>query len=300
MDDPEPNALIRWPRFRRHARWCCILTCALANLGLVLLLTGAGAWAAPKADPWPRWKAHDPASTWRIDHGAWGTFLRRYSLTDAPDGIFRMAYSKVTQADREALATYLETLQDTPVSALNRTEQAALWINLYNALTVQVVLMHYPVDSIRDIDISPGWFTNGPWDAALIRIEGQALTLNDIEHRILRPLWGDPRVHYAVSCASLGCPNLQPRPFDAMRLDAQLDAAARAFINNRRGARIEGGKLIVSSIYAWYQEDFGGSAQGVIEHLLRYAAPPLEGPLRAYEGGLDDDYDWSINDAKDK
>ena len=94
-------------------------------------------------------------------------------------------------------------------------EQRAFWINLYHALTVRVILSHYPVSGIREIDISPGLFARGPWDRKLIPVEGVELTLNDIEHRILRPIWRDPRVHYALNCASLGCPDLRRRPIPA-------------------------------------------------------------------------------------
>ena len=119
------------------------------------------------------------------------------------------------------------------VSGLGRDEQCAYWINLYNALTLEVVLDHYPVDSIRDIDISPGLFSQGPWGKKLITVEGEQVSLNDIEHRILRPIWRDPRIHYAINCASLGCPNLQPRPFTGRTLDHALDLAAMRFVDIR-------------------------------------------------------------------
>jgi hypothetical protein len=165
---------------------------------------------------------------------------------------------------------YLNALAAIQVSGLSRQEQLAFWINLYNALTIDIVLAHYPVRSILDIDISPGLFARGPWDKSLIQVEGEALTLNDIEHRILRPIWNDPRIHYAVNCASVSCPNLQNRAFTGATVERMLDSAATAYINNQRGARIEGGQLIVSKIYDWYQEDFRGSARGVIAHLRSY------------------------------
>lgn len=176
----------------------------------------------------------------------------------------------------------------------------AYWINLYNALTMQVVLEHYPVDSIRDIDISPGWFSDGPWGAKLVGVEGEQLTLDDIEHRILRPIWQDPRIHYAVNCAAVGCPNLQPEPYEGETVDEQLDRAARAYVNHPRGATVTGGDLVVSSIYAWYEEDFGGSEQGVIDHLTAFAEPPLDRMLADFSAIDDDRYDWSLNDAGDR
>ncbi|MEJ2698638.1 MAG: DUF547 domain-containing protein [Desulfuromonadales bacterium] len=268
-------------------------------LSSVMLLSTAGnsvLFAAPGADLWPRWEAHDPASTVKVDHSAWGTFLGKYLITSRPSGINCLRYGAVTPADLRVLAEYLDSLQEVEVSDLNRAEQKAFWINLYNALTVKVVLDHYPVVSIRDIDISPGWFSNGPWDAKLLTIEGQTVSLNDIEHRILRPIWHDNRVHYAVNCASLGCPNLQPEPFTAENCERLLERGARGYVNHPRGARIEGGRLTVSSIYDWFQVDFGGSEQNVIEHLRRFAESPLQEKLKGV-GGIDGySYDWSLNE----
>jgi len=275
-------------------------------LGLCVgLALQAVAWhaagAAPKADLWPRWQAHDPASQGVIDHGAWGTFLERY-LVEGDDGVNRVAYAEVTAADRAALNAYLEGLAAVPVSAQNRAEQMAYWINLYNALTLQVVLDHYPVDSIRDINISPGLFSGlfnrGPWGKKLVEVEGEALSLDDIEHRILRPIWADPRVHYAVNCASIGCPDLQPEPYRGADIDAQLDAAARDYVNDPRGVAVEDGQLIVSSIYEWFKSDFGGDDRAVIEHLQRYAAPALAASLERFPAIDDDRSDWRLNDAR--
>ncbi len=284
----------------RVARLCARLCARLAlSAALVFGLTGM-VWIerifAPKAELWPRWQAHDPGSGASVGHGAWQRLLESY-LAPGTDGVNRFAYGRVSPADREALNAYVESLAATQVSALKRAEQLAYWINLYNALTVQVVLDHYPVASIRDIAISPGLFAVGPWDKALIEIEGEAVTLNDIEHRILRPIWRDPRIHYGVSCASIGCPDLQASAFTGTGAEALLEAAARAYVNHPRGTRIENGELTVSSLYAWYREDFGGTEAGVIAHLKRYAGPELAKALETVTDIEDYEYDWTLNDA---
>jgi hypothetical protein len=197
-----------------------------------------------------------------------------------------------------ALDAYIARLAASPVDRLARGAPLAYWINLYNALTVKVVLDHYPVTSIRDIDISPGFFSDGPWGRNLIEIAGEKISLNDIEHRILRPIWRDPRLHYALNCAALGCPNLPPRAFTADNADAMLTAAARAHVNNPRGARRVGGQLIVSSIHDWYIADFGGDEAGIIDHLRRYADPPLRAILED-PGPLESAYDWALNEARE-
>ncbi len=262
-------------------------------LALIALLTPPAA-AAPEARLWDRWTVHDPASTLSVDHSAWDRFLETYVVAGA-DGINRVDYAGVGAADRDALEFYFSVLSGTAVGKLNRAEQRAFWINLYNLLTVRVILDHYPVKSIRHIDISPGFFADGPWGKPLATIEGEEITLDDIEHRILRPIWRDPRIHYAVNCAAIGCPNLVREAFTAANSVALLERAAVAYVNHPRGARVEGGELAVSSIYHWFKADFGGTDAGVIEHLMRFAKPALRAQLEGITEIDDHQYDWSLN-----
>ncbi|WP_193369122.1 DUF547 domain-containing protein [Pelagibius marinus] len=251
---------------------------------------------APSADLWPRWERHDPASRESLDFAAWDALLRRVVISGG-DGINRVDYRGLAAAD--ALAGIVADLAAVQVSAYDRDQQLAYWINLYNAVTLQVVAQHYPVVTIRDIDISPGWFADGPWDAEVVTVEGEALTLNDIEHRILRPIWRDPRVHYAVNCASLGCPNLAREAYRGETVDRQLEEAARVYINHPRGVTIADGEVTVSKIYDWFLEDFGGSTETLLAHLRRYAGPELAGQLAA-AGDIDGTaYDWTLNDASE-
>lgn len=262
-----------------------------------MTVLGAGiAKAGPEAVLWERWTTHDPASVETIDHSAWGEFLDSYLVTGS-DGINRVAYGEVTPDDAAKLNGYIDDLAGTAISGFARPEQMAYWFNLYNALTVKVILDHYPVESIRDIDISPGLFSDGPWGNKLLGIEGETVSLDDIEHQILRPIWQDPRIHYGVNCASIGCPNLQPVPFEANELDRQLDAAAVEFVNHARAADVQGDDVVVSSIYSWFQEDFGGNDRGVIAHLKAYAEPTLAMKLEELSGLGGHDYDWRLNDT---
>lgn len=274
---------------------------AIIIVALALPLAGIASFEAlfaPKADLWERWAAHDPKSAATIDHAGWDALLARH-VRAGTDGLNRFDYNGVTSADRAALKGYLARLAEVPISRHARPEQRAYWINLYNALTVDVVLDHYPVASIRDIDISPGLFSDGPWGRQLATVEGTPLTLNDIEHRILRPIWRDPRTHYAVNCASVGCPNLAAKAYTAATLEMMLEAAAHDYVNSPRGAHLGEGGLTVSSIYVWFQDDFGGGDAAVIDHLRRYADAPLR---KALEGRAAIDahaYDWSLNVARD-
>lgn len=249
---------------------------------------------APSADLWERWEAHDPASTEQIDFSAWDSFVKR-NVVVGGDGVNRLDYAGLAATAGAELDEIIAGLAKVKISSFARNEQFAFWANLYNAVTVKVILDHYPVDSIQDVDISPGLFASGPWGKELVTVEGEALTLNEIEHRILRPIWRDPRVHYAVNCASIGCPNLATEAFTGSDLEAQLDAAARSYVNDSRGVTIEGDKVTVSKIYDWFHEDFGNSTKSVLAHLKRYADPALAARLDEIGTIEDAAYDWSLN-----
>jgi len=252
------------------------------------------AQTAAKAQLWVRWQKHDPASTARIDHAAWDRLLKQYVISH-PSGINRVRYQDIRAEDQQLLKNYLQTLEGLAISTYNRKEQQAYWINLHNALTIDLILARFPVASIRDINISPGLLARGPWGAKLASVEGEKLSLDDIEHRILRPIWQDERIHYAINFASLGSPSLQPAAFTGDNTEALLDKGAKEFINHTRGVALAGGRLKVSSIYVWFQDDFGGGAEGLMEHWLNYANPSLVAALEKYQGGLTHDYDWRLN-----
>jgi hypothetical protein len=240
----------------------------------------------------PHWLQNDPDTSSRLDHAAWSRFLATY-LVVGGDRVNRVAYGRVDADGRALLDCYIATLEASAVSHLSRAEQLAYWINLYNAVTIRVVLQHYPVRSIRDID--GGLFGTGPWAKKLVTIEGERLSLDDIEHGILRPIWRDPRIHYALNCAAISCPKLQPIAFTAGNAERLLDEAARDYVNDPRGVQIAGDRLIVSSIYVWYREDFGTA---VLDHLRRYASTSLAAELARFRTQDADTYDWRLIDAR--
>lgn len=262
---------------------------------LIFALFSTLTLAAPKAELWQHWQQSNPQSTATIDHSAWDQWLKTY-LNPGEDGINYVAYGQVSDADKTKLANYISTLENTKIANFNAADQQAYWINLYNALTIQVILQHYPVDSIFDIDISPGLLSQGPWGKKLLQIDGQEVSLDDIEHRILRPIWQDPRIHYAVNCASIGCPNLSIDAFTADNTEALLNKGAQAYINHERGVTIDDGDLVLSSIYDWFESDFGRNDEEVIAHLKQYANKELKAKLAKITSIDDYEYDWDLNE----
>ncbi len=253
--------------------------------------------AAPAPDLWAFWDQADETNTASIDHSRWGRLLEVY-LHEGADGVNRVAYDRLRQIDRANLRTYLGEQSAIDPRDYARDEQLAYWINLYNALTLEVVLDYPRKGSI--LRMSKRFFAIGPWDDEVTTIAEQAITLNDIEHRILRPIWRDHRVHYAVNCASLGCPNLQTEAFTRANTERLLANGERSYVNHPRGVRIDDrGRLFISRIYDWYRDDFAKDDQVLLsylsQHHLRFADA-----LRTYEGRIRYEYDWALNEADKK
>ncbi len=230
-----------------------------------------------------------------VDLDLYSRLLERHTRVVADTAGARVDYAAL-RADPE-WRQLLDGLAAAPAPAASaaRAERLAYWINAYNMLAIDMVVRNYPVSSIRDI----GSLLRPVWKRDAGRAGGRSVTLDEIEHAILRPI-GDPRVHVAIVCASTSCPSLAREPFRAATLDAQLDAAARAFVANpEKGVRIEADSLRISKIFDWFPEDFAAGG-GVLEFVRRHASPALRaaidrlGPvpqLRYF------DYDWSLNET---
>lgn len=272
----------------------------LAVLALITLVIGLAmalssqALMAQELDK--RFAAHDPNSTRQVDHSAWDRLLIAY-VHGAEDGLNRFDYAGLKADGLGDLKNYLSYLQSIDPAKLSRDEQFAFWTNLYNAKTMEIVADHYPVRSIQDIRLSLTLYP-GPWREKVMTVAGIALSLDDIEHAILRPIWRDPRIHYVVNCAAVGCPNLQDRAYTGSALEGMLEKAAREYINSKRGVRFNGPRVVVSSLYDWYETDFGGSVPGILAHIRKYAGPVLADKIAGVTQFADYEYDWALNDRR--
>ena len=253
---------------------------------------------AKEGEYWAIWDQANEQSTETIDHSLWQGVLTEYLDDQHPSGINLFDYAAVSDDQRDNLDDYLEYLQEIDPREYTRAEQMAYWVNFYNALTVQVVLENYPARTI--LTMGDGLFSIGPWSDELVDVAGQGLTLDDIEHRILRPIWKDYRIHFAVNCASMGCPNLQKAAFTVDNTEALLNQGTVDFLKHPRGLKIKGKKLVLSEIFDWYGVDFGENEQAVLQVLAKHTNPDVSEFLKSYNGKIKYQYDWKLNKPKKK
>ncbi|WP_220347622.1 DUF547 domain-containing protein [Thalassotalea euphylliae] len=296
---PHPNKLDRSALFEVIFGLLVACTMLLATLGYDL-------YQARTAKPIGYWQLNQEAfaadNTKTIAHQSWQQLLAKYARYSNQLSATVFDYRAVSEQDKQQLNAYLQALQDIDPRTFNHREQFAYWINLYNALTVKLVLDHYPIASIREIHQLP--FDSlgeiiGPWDIKVAQVAGQALSLNQIEHGILRSIWQEPRVHYVINCASRGCPNLPLQVITANELEQQLNTAAKAFVNHPRAVNLVGSQLTLSSIYNWFGVDFGEDHNALLAHLIRYAEPELASALTKFNGDINYQYNWQLNQPID-
>ena len=273
-----------------------MITIKKGIVGLILTVVvsfSTTAFSAPASKLITFWDTHSESNAATIDHAPWQSLLDHYLISPHHSGINRFDYGNVSKKDKIALTQYLKQLTSVDPRDYSRAEQKAYWINLYNALTVNLIIKTYPVKTITDL--GKGFFSFGPWDDVITKINGKELTLNNIEHGILRPIYNDNRIHYAVNCASYGCPNLSPKAYTAKNTDTLLTTGAQEYVNHQRGVHFKKKQLVVSSIYHWYNVDFGNSDKALLIHLIKHAKPELATRLKNYRGDVDHDYNWSLN-----
>jgi Protein of unknown function, DUF547 len=221
-----------------------------------------------------------------VDHSLYGQLLKKYVREGVVD--YRGFKNEETVLDQ-----YLKLLENTETKKLSSQDQYAFYVNAYNAWTIKLILSAYPgIKSIKEL----GGFLSTPWKKKMVRIEGQIQTLDDIEHEILRKRFKDPRIHFAVNCASKGCPPLRSEPYQGNRLDQQLDEMTIAFLNDPARNFLKGDTLFVSSLFKWYAEDFNSA---IVGFFLKYARGDLKNRVEANRDRINVkylDYDWSLND----
>lgn len=252
-----------------------------------------------------------------FDHSLYDQVLKQY----VHDGLVDYQGLKAHPEKLRAYLKQLETLSPEAYEQWSRADKIAFWINAYNAITIEGILRHYPIQyggiiarirfpqsSIRQID--------GFWDTVFIKVMGRDITLNDIEHKILRGQFKEPRIHFVLVCASIGCPKLASYAFVGDSLEQQLERQARLFIRDPQKVSLDRQKkvLYLSSIFDWYGEDFQKYAdeaagldryskreRGVVAFVLKYLTPADRAFVQKYQPEIEYlPYDWSLNELKHK
>ena len=207
-----------------------------------------------------------------ISHADWDQLLQKHvSATGLVD------YQGFKQ-DITSLDNYLNALENTAISTLDKDDQLAFWINAYNAYTIKLIVNNLPLKSITALD------EGKVWDRKWISLDGKELSLNNIENDIIRPTFKDARIHFAVNCAAKSCPPIYNRAFTGLNINKTLDDLTKKFINGSLN-NLSGKSVQVSKIFDWYSSDFGD----VREFIQKYSATPLHGEV-SFKA-----YDWSLN-----
>jgi hypothetical protein len=260
---------------------------------IILLLVSVISWAAfsnhaaagIKANYWAFWDKSDEANQRIIDHAQFDMLLQSYVLPDHQSGINRFRYGDIKRADRKQLNRYIKKLSRLDPTEYSRREQKAYWLNLYNALTIREVLRLYPIDTMPIAQFK---------DRQLVSINRTKLSLNDIQNRILRPIWQDRKVLFGLSCATLGCPNIQAEAFTGSNSKALLRKSTREFINHPRGLVLHKQQMKASKLFDWYSDDFG-SDKNMIKFLAHYADDRKALYLLGFQGQINYAFDTRLN-----
>jgi hypothetical protein len=223
-----------------------------------------------------------------VSHEQWNVLLKKHVTKDG------WVNYKGFQADSSELNVYLKLLSANHPDAAtwSANERKAFWINAYNAFTVQLVIRNYPCKSIKDLG-GKIYKVNTPWDIRFIKIGDKTYDLNNIENSILRKEFDDPRIHFALNCASVSCPPLRNEAYMAENLDQQLEQQGKAFVNDGFRNKITTGKVQVSNIFKWYQGDFTKN-RSLADFLNLYSNIKITKSM-----SIDYlDYDWNLNEKK--
>ena len=250
-------------RVRDKGRAFYALRCTLSTLFMILIATQSTQAA--------------------VNHSPWDTLLRRYV-----DSAGRVAYRDWQTQELAPFEAYLKTLAQAKIEGMSETEEKAFWINAYNAVIVRGVLHGYTAESFFSRKRLFGWYA--------LPIAGKERTPDEIEHQILRKKFRDPRIHFAIVCASTSCPKLRAEAYVSAQLDQQLDDAARVFVNDPARNLIEPAQVVVSPIFQWFAQDFIDQAGTISTFLLRFVDDEKKAILVTFTKELRYlEYNWTLN-----
>jgi ribosomal protein S18 len=211
-----------------------------------------------------------------FDYKNYGQFLKKYVSENG-----KVNYENISKGKTELTSIIKQFEKNTPKNNWSKNEKLAYWINAYNAYTIQLIINNYPLKSIKDI--------NDPWDKEFILVENNKISLGHIEHKILRKM-NEPRIHFAINCASFSCPNLKNYPFEPGKLESQLQVVAKSFLNDKTKNILSPNEIKISAIFDWFGDDFKTKGS-LIDFLNGYSTTKINKNAKI----IFLEYNWNLN-----
>ncbi len=232
------------------------------------------------------------------NHQAWNEILKNYVVPGKISTLFKYKALKANVSLLNSYLKHLESVSDSDFQKFNKKQKLSFWINAYNAYTVKLIINHYPLKSIKDIKGEGGFLGVGasPWKIKFIKLLGKMLSLDNVEHDIIRKDFDEPRIHFAVNCASMGCPSLSNKAFSAKDLDKHLEDVSNAFINNLQKNKfdLKSKTFYASKIFKWYGSDFNKKF-GSYKKFIKTLRPELS-DLEQFKV-IWNNYGWNLNES---
>ncbi len=265
-------------------------------VSMTLFLFVSAAYAAPKAAKLIKfWDDREPSSAIQVNHDSWQNILNLYVDDQHASGINRFDYEAVTAGDALKIKSYLDYLQKMEPRQLNSLEAQAFWINLYNALMVDKIVDAYQSGSSRAVNrLLRGGLRSTRWNRNVAEVVFQELSLDDIVHGILRPIWKDPRINFVLATGALSGANMLKTAFDGDNNEVLLEQAKNDFFAHPKAVRVEDGRIVLNSIFDWYAEDFAPNKSALLQYIQENVPEPTrQSMLTVSRTGFD--YTWDLN-----
>jgi hypothetical protein len=278
------------------------MNAALANMVLILSLALAPGALADHHEEGEKGQTAEHASSAESEgfdhsHTKFTEVLKNFVIVSGPKSTVNY---KALKKSPSQLNDYLADLSSVPMTdykTFNKKQQMAFLINAYNSFTLKLIIDNYPVESIKDI----GGLFSSPWKKEFFKLWGKDMYLDKIEHKILRKKFNEPRIHFAVNCASIGCPALRGEAFTAERLDVQLEEQAKIFLrdSSRNFIKKDKKEIYLSKIFDWFEEDFEKGSSTVQKFVAPYMTDDAELQKEMVKFDVEHtDYDWKLNEEK--
>ncbi|WP_297186819.1 DUF547 domain-containing protein [uncultured Porticoccus sp.] len=262
-------------------------------IALMTGLLGASSAVAAESGQSPMfWAKSNESNRDTVNHRQWNELLSTH-VVNTGQGVNRFRYGSVDKNEQKRLSDYIAYLAKIDPRDYSRDEQKAYWLNLYNALTVKLISENYPIKSIREFGkkMAGSSLLTKP----LIKVADNPLSLNDIENRILRPIWKDHTIHFGLNCANMTCPGLLPKAFTGENVTSLLKQSGRDFINKQNGVTLKNGKLTAAGVFGQYRSDFATDDKMMLKVFAHYADDRLALYLLGFQGEINYVHDYSLN-----